>query len=122
MGSNPASRAKQEKSRCLANGVFYAQTVNTPPAERAAIRGLNAEGAEKYKKMGLIVAAKTVITVALAEAPSLSHFVIYAQSLPLTPAIHAPSLHLVTVIPAPNLPQVAVTHAPSLPPVIVIPA
>ena len=72
--------------------------------------------------MGLIVAAKTVITVALAEAPSLSHFVIYAQSLPLTPAIHAPSLHLVTVIPAPNLPQVAVTHAPSLPPVIVIPA
>ena len=55
--------------------------------------------------MGLIVAAKTVITVALAEAPSLSHFVIYAQSLPLAPAIHAPSLHLVTVIPAPNLPQ-----------------
>ena len=106
----------------LSQRLFLCPNGKQPPAERAAIRGLNAEGAEKYKKMGLIVAAKTVITVALAEAPSLSHFVIYAQSLPLAPAIQAPSLHLVTVIPAPNLPQVAVTHAPSLPPVIVIPA
>ena len=49
-------------------------------AEHAAIRGQNAEGAEryaegaeKYKKMGLIIVAKTVFTVAQAVAPLPCH-------------------------------------------------
>ena len=54
----------------------------------------------KTQKSGLIIAAKTVFTVALAVAHSLSLCVISAQSLPLVSVTRAPSLPLVTVIPA----------------------
>ena len=52
MGSNPASRAKQEKSRCLANGFFYAQTVNNPPRRTRCNTGAERRGRRKIQKNG----------------------------------------------------------------------